>query len=86
MTTDSQVYSLKRLQKHFITNTDGTESGTFDEIFTTETITRRDYDDEYHISVGMMGCQELLAIYEFIGHDKDAILITFLADYIELPV
>lgn len=76
MTTDAQVYSLKRLQTKFITNTDGTTSGTFDEIFTTQ-----QNGNQFHIIVNMCGCNTIICTYEKI--DNDTILITYLENEID---
>jgi hypothetical protein len=75
--------TLKEFQTQFITNTDGTIGGNFDEIYTTEVITRRDYDDEYHVSVMISGHMTLLAIYNFLDAERTTIEVTYMDSYAE---
>lgn len=75
--------TLQEFQTQFVTNTDGKVDGTFDEIYTTKTVTRRDYDDEYHVSVMISGHMTLLAIYHFLDTERKTIEVTYMDSYAE---
>lgn len=74
-----KVYSLKKLKQEFITNTDGTVSGTFDEIFTIIKSTKGKGLSR-HICTNMMGCETIIATFRWANPDKDddKIIITYL--------
>jgi hypothetical protein len=72
------IYSLERLQQKFITNTDGTTSGTFDEIFTTTQTGNR-----YDISVDMCGCETIICTYEKNKPEDKLVLITYLENELD---
>lgn len=78
MTSNGKLYSLSRLKQELITNTDGTTSGTFDEIFDNTNTN----GNQWEISVGMMEVPVLLVSYELI--DDDRIIIDYADDNVEL--
>jgi hypothetical protein len=71
----NKIYTLSRLKQNFITNTDGTISGTFDEIFS---IIDAGQPNTYHITTDMMGCEIIIATFEKNKESDDLILITYL--------
>jgi hypothetical protein len=68
-------YSLKQLKQDFITNTDGTTSGTFDEIFS---IIPKKNSTINQITTDMMGCETVIAEFHYYGDSGDTIIITYL--------
>ena len=73
------IYSLKQVKRICVTNTDGTISGDFDEIFTT---TQR--GEYYDVSVDVGGGEAVLFTYKFLcDYRADAINITYFSPLLD---